>query len=494
MAASQMSSERARAFRAALALAPLTLGCVVGPDYVRPGTPEPGTWSAPLEGGIQAPAPDPVELARWWMVLGDPLLSELVTRAAAQNLDLREAAARLRQARAQLRGARAGLLPTLGANASVTGVHSDESSGGFGSAGGGASGAAGGFGSDRTLHQASLDASWELDLFGGQRREIEAANAEVGASQEDLHGVQVSVAAELALAYVELRSFQTRLGIAESNLALQQETAQIADWRSQAGLTTGLDVEQARANLEQSRAEIPSLRAGVARSQRRLAVLVGEPPGALAALLAAPAPIPVAPLEVAVGVPADALLRRPDVRRAERQLAAQTARVGAAQAAAYPSVSLIGSIGLDALTGSQFFHDPGRSTSIGGSISQVIFDFGRIRAQVEGQDALREQAIANFQSVVLLGLEEAENALVDYAREQERRSALADAAGAAQRAAALSRDQYTSGLVDFEAVVVSERSLFSLQDQLAVSSGEVTSDLIRVYKALGGGWSAGSGG
>jgi outer membrane protein TolC len=236
------------------------------------------------------------------------------------------------------------------------------------------------------------------------------------------------------------------------------------------------------------------LRAGVERSQRRIAVLTGETPGALAPLLLAPAPIPIPPLEIAVGVPAQTLLHRPDVRRAERQLAAQTARVGSAQSDAYPSVALIGSIGLDALTGSDFFSDPGRSTSIGGSLSQVIFDFGRIRATVETEDALREQALARFQSAVLLGLEEAENALVDYAREQERRSALADAAGAADRAATLSRDQYTSGLVDFEAVVVAERSRVSLQDQLAVSEAQVTSNLIRLYKALGGGWTPGSGG
>jgi NodT family efflux transporter outer membrane factor (OMF) lipoprotein len=462
-------------------------GCLVGPDYAVPELPPVGDWQVPLEGGASATDPGDA-LARWWLVLGDPLLSELVERAGAGNLALREAEARVRQARAQRSGARASLFPEVGVGGSTNQSHS------AGQAGGSFSGVPTGSTGDRSLYQVGLDASWELDLFGGLRREAEAAGAELAASQADLEGVRVSLAAELALAYVELRAFQARLAIASANLELQAETAQIAHWRSEAGLTTALDVEQARASLEQTRAELPLLQVGIGQAQRRIAVLIGELPGTLAAQLDAPAPIPLAPPEVAVGVPAAALLRRPDLQRAERQLAAETARVGAAEALRYPSVSLLGSLGLDALDGEELFSSGSGSSSFGSSLSQVILDFGRIRAQIDAQDALREQALARFRSALLVALEEVENALVDYARVQERRLALAEAAGAAQRAAALSRTQYESGLVDFEAVLVAERSLFSLQDQLAASEGEVASNLIRLYKALGGGWAPGAGG
>jgi NodT family efflux transporter outer membrane factor (OMF) lipoprotein len=457
-------------------------GCVVGPDYVAPGVSAPERWEAPLAEGLSEAPPDLAALARWWDALGDPILTGLVERALAQNLDLQQAEARVRQARAERAGARSGLFPLVQARGSTQRSHSG------GQAGGSFSGVPTGGGGDRSLYQLGLDASWELDLFGGLRRGVEAADAELAASAEDRNGVRVSLAAELALAYVELRAFQARLAIATANLGLQEETLQLASWRSEAGLTTALDVEQARTAVEQSRAEIPVLQSGVARSRQRLCVLVAEPPGALADLLDEPRPVPVAPLDLAVGVPADALLRRPDLRRAERQLAAQTARVGAATALKYPSVSLLGSIGLDALHRRALFDSGAATSALGSSLSQVILDFGSIRAAIDVEEALREQSLAAFGSAVLLGLEETENALVAFENEQDRRRALAEAAAAAARAAELSRAQYGSGLVDFEAVLVAERSLFSLQDQLAASEGEVTANLIRLYKALGGGW------
>ncbi len=458
------------------------VGCAVGPDYVRPDPPAVGDWNAPLEGGLAGAAADDAQLARFWSVLDDPLLSDLVERAIAGNLDLAEARARVREARARRGAARAGLLPSLEGSAATNRSHS------AGEAGGSFAGVSTGGGGDRSLYQAGLDASWELDLFGGQRRELEAATASLEASEEDLRAVHVSLTSEVALGYVELRALQERLALASANLAAQSETYQIAGWRAEAGLTTALDVEQARAELEQTRAALPSLESALAAANHRLAVLCGEPPGALLGLLATPRPPPIAPLAVAVGVPADTLLRRPDVRRAERQLAAETARVGVATAARYPSVSLVGSIGLDALAGSELFASGAGGSAFASSLRQTIFDFGRRSAQVTVEDARREQALARFQAALLGALEEVENALVAYVREQQRRQALAEAAGAAERAATLSRDLYTSGLVDFENVLVAQRSVVTLQDQLAVSNADVTSNLVRLYKALGGGW------
>jgi NodT family efflux transporter outer membrane factor (OMF) lipoprotein len=450
----------------------------------------PDAWSSALEQGASEVEPDAARLAGWWQALGDPLLSELVERALGASPTLLEATARVRQARAERRAARAALLPSFEGRASSQQSHS------AGEAGGSFSGVPTGSSGDRSLYQAGIDAIWELDVFGGLRRGAEAADAALAASEADLDDVRVSLLAELALEYVELRALQARLAAGEANLALQEETAQMAAWRAEAGLTTELDVEQARASLEQTRADLPLLRRGIAQSQRRIAVLIGEPPGALDARLAPPAAIPLPPREVAVGVPAALLLRRPDLRRAERELAAETARVGVATARKYPSVSLIGSLGVDALDGEELFpfSDAG-SSAIALNLGQVIFDFGRIRAQIDAQDALREQALARYRGALLVALEEVEDALVAYAREQDRALALSEAAGAAGRAAELSRARYASGLVDFEAVVLAERSMVSLRDQLVASQGEVTSNLIRLYKALGGGWvPAGSGG
>jgi NodT family efflux transporter outer membrane factor (OMF) lipoprotein len=461
---------------------------------VRPEPPSESAWTAPLASGLVFGPADPQTLARWWSALGDPLLAELVERGLAGSPSVAEAEARVRESRARRKVARADLLPSIEASGSTSRSHTGDTSGR--SVGGveipGL--ALGGGGGDRSLYQAGFDAIWELDVFGGRRRELEAAGADLAASEENLRDARVTLAAEMALAYVDLRALQRRLSLAEANLRAQAETFEIASWRAQAGLTTALDVEQARTSLEQTRAEIPLLRAGVGSAKHRLAVLAGEPPAALDALLADPRPIPTAERELAVGVPAETLRQRPDVRRAERELASATARVGVATADRYPDLSLVGSIGLESTAADALFSSGAGTAAFGTRLVQSILDFGRRSGAVEAQDALREQALARFGATVLAALEEVENALVAFDEEQQRRAALDEAAGAANRATALSRDQYSSGLVDFEAVLASERSLFSLQDQLATSEGEVTANLIRLYKALGGGWSPENGG
>jgi len=457
------------------ALAALAAGCAAGPDYVAPDPGAPAAWSASAQEGVRPEAADPETLARWWTTLDDPVLDGLIARAVAGNQDLAQARGKLREVRAQRGLAGADFFPTLDAAASASRSRSSETAGG---------------GNIGNAYRAGFDATWELDLFGGKRRALEAARADVGAGEADLRDVLVSLLAEVAVSYVDVRSFQERLAFAHANLTAQKETYDLARWRAEAGLTTALDVEQARLNLEQTRARIPSLATGLEQAENRLAVLVGEPAGALRAVLEPVAPIPAAPPGVAVGVPADALRQRPDVRRAERRLAAQTARIGVAKARRLPSLSLAGSIGLEALVPGDLLLGDALAASGRSSLGWALFDAGRLRTQVTVEDARRAQALAAWRAAVLTALEDVNNTLTSYANEQSRRASLANAAEAARLAADLARDQYTSGLIDFQTVLDAQRSLLSLQDQLAVSEGAVTTDVIRLYKALGGGWAA----
>ncbi len=318
---------------------------------------------------------------------------------------------------------------------------------------------------------------------------MEAAGADLQASQEDLRNVLVSLLAEVALNYLDVRTFQVRLAVAEANLEAQSETYQLTQWRYEAGLSDELAVQQARYNLESTRSQIPTLRTGLEEAMNRIAVLLGEQPGKVHTELEKREPIPVPPLKVAVGVPADLLRRRPDVRQAERQLAAQTARIGVATADLYPKFTLSGSIGLEALSLSN--RPPAGLTLSGGpQITWAIFKAGAIRQNIEVQSALQEQALIQYEAAVLGALEEVENALVAYAEEQRRRDDLREATEAAQKAVDLAQHKYQAGLTDFNNVLDAQRSLLSFQEQLAQSDGTVTSNLVRLYKALGGGWTS----
>ncbi len=304
-----------------------------------------------------------------------------------------------------------------------------------------------------------------------------------------LENTQVSLASEVALNYVEVRALQTRVGIARANLASQSETLQLTNWRAQAGLVSSQDVEQARSNLEQTRAQIPSLETSLAESEHGLDILLGRAPGTLHARLAATGELPTVPDRIAVGIPADTLRQRPDVRAAERKLAAETARVGVAEAARYPSFTLSGSIGLEALTLGALGNGGAATSSLLAGITSPVFNAGRLRAQVEIQDAVREQAQVSYEQAVLTALQEVENTLVALARNRERVEALAIAAESARNAAELARQRYSAGLIDFQSVLDTERSVLSAEDSLASSRADGVLALIRLYKALGGGWS-----
>jgi NodT family efflux transporter outer membrane factor (OMF) lipoprotein len=458
-----------------LAILILTGCAAVGPNYVPPETGAPSSWHTELRSGLISKETDPQTLANWWTTLNDPELSSLIERAVAGNLDLKKAWARVREARARRGISEANIFPTLDVTGSASRSRGSEETGS---------------GKTRELYAAGFDAGWELDIFGGARRSIEAAEANLGASREGLRDVLVSLVAEVALNYVEARTYQARLAVAEENLKAQQETYELTGWRYEAGLSDELSVEQARYNLESTRSQIPTLHTGLEGAKNRLAVLLGEPPGEVHPEIEKPMPIPVTPLEVAVGVPADTLRHRPDVRQAERELAAQTARIGVATADLYPKFTLKGSIGLEALSSGNLISPGSRTYSIGPRITWPIFDAGAIRQNIEVQSALQEQALIQYEAAVLSALEEVENALAAYANEQVRRQSLLDATHAAERAADLARVKYAAGLIDFQVVLDAERSLLSLQGQLAQSDGTVTSNLIALYKALGGGWTS----
>ncbi|MDJ0784115.1 MAG: efflux transporter outer membrane subunit [Desulfosarcinaceae bacterium] len=453
----------------------MMVGCAaVGPDFVPPDTDLPDGWQTALRDGLRAESLDPDLLARWWLTLEDPLLTRLIEQAIADSPNLRAAAARLREARARRGISGADRFPTVNAAAAATKNRSSENTG---------------IGGESELYSAGFDASWELDIFGGVRRSVEAADADVAASREDLRDVLVSLTAEVALNYIEVRSFQTRLDIANANRDAQAETYRLVQNRFGAGLAAQLEVEQSRYNLESTRSEIPSLNTGVEQALNRLAVILGQPPGTLNNFLSERRPVPVTPMELAVGIPAQTLRRRPDVRRAEWELAAQTARIGVATAELYPKFNLLGSIGLESLASSDLLTAASRTYSIGPSVSWRIFEAGRVRRQIDVETARQEQALIHYETAVLTALEDVENALVAYADEQDRRRSLSQAADAAERAVELARNRYRAGLSDFQNVLDAQRSLLSFQDQLAISDATVTSNLIRLYKALGGGWS-----
>jgi NodT family efflux transporter outer membrane factor (OMF) lipoprotein len=461
-----------KAYSLILLVLPILSGCLsIGPDYRAPVPEAPAAWSR-LEGPADnATAPD---LGRWWHNLGDPLLSDIVRQALDANLDLRNAQARLREARARRAVALAGFFPAVDASGSRSRSQSSRETGS---------------GMTRELYSGSLDASWELDVFGGTRRGFEAAEADFESSLAELHAAQVTVAAEAALSYVEMRALQERLRIARDNLASQTETLQLTQWRAQAGLVDSQDVAQARSNREQTRSQIPLLETSLAETQHSLEILLGKQPGSLRARLDVEAGLPAVPERIAAGIPADTLRQRPDIRAAERALAAETARVGVAEAARYPSFNISGSIGLEALTFRALGGGDAGTSSLLAGITVPIFEAGRLKNQVEIQDAVREQALVAYEKAVLTALQEVENALVSLTRSRERAQALGDATDAARNAADMARLRYASGLIDFQSVLDTERSVRTIEDSLASARADGVLALIRLYKAMGGGWS-----
>jgi multidrug efflux system outer membrane protein len=462
----------------AAAAALVSSSCTVGPDYVRPETDTPDAWHAAAVEGLED---GEASLQTWWKVFDDELLDNLVMRSAAGNLTLREALWKVEEARA-LRGVSASARkPQVGASVDADRTQPSDNGvlGDFAPEDGFDAG---------SLYAAGVGASWELDVFGRIRRQVEAADATTQATVEAYRDVLVSLYAETALAYINVRTAQLRLRIAHANVEAQENTLQLTRDRFDAGLVSALDVAQAESNLANTYSLIPVIERDLNEALNRLAVLLGENPGSLNAELDGDVAIPHEPEGVAVGLPTELLRQRPDVRRSERLLAAQTARIGVATADLYPTFSLAGFLGLEAVGLGDLASSDSVTWNVGLPVRWNIFSGGRIRSQIRAEEARTNQLLASYEQTVLNALEESENAMVAYAKEVQRRERLAQAVDATQRSLQLVLTQYTAGITDFQNVLDTQRTLLVREDELAVAEGLVVGNLVRLYRALGGGW------
>jgi NodT family efflux transporter outer membrane factor (OMF) lipoprotein len=469
-----------------LILSTAVAGCMVGVDYKKPKTESPKQYGEGHNGPTSQPATQ-VELTQYWKTFNDPELESLVGRAIENNFDVQTAEANVRAARAQLGAAYAPLFPTVDAQGSYTKSQGSKNS--AGSASGSGSGvSAPRISTQRELWDAHFDANWEIDVFGGTRRSVEAASSDLEAQVNARRFVLVTVTAEVARDYITLRGVQRQLDLTFSNLKTQQDSLDLTRSRFKAGLNSDLDVARAQAQVATTAAQIPVLETQIKQTIHQLGILLGQEPMALAEELGKTAPLPPAPSEVPVGLPSELLRRRPDVRQAERQLEASTARIGVAVAELFPKFSLTGSLGQQA---GQFRLLPRTDStyySFGPTVSWRIFDANQLINEVRVANAQQEASLINYKRTVLQSFSDVEDALVAYAQDQNRTKALADSVSANQRAVDLSNQLYTRGLGDFLNVLDAERQLFAAQTDLAASQTAVDTDLVQLYKALGGGW------
>ncbi|MFO1051239.1 MAG: efflux transporter outer membrane subunit [Planctomycetota bacterium] len=470
-----------RARRLPPVLLPLAVcACTVGPDYAPPPAELPAAFVAPHEDGTVG-----VDGA-FWRSFRDPVLDELVEKALAGSIDLRVAVARLRAARARAGLATAMTRPEIGTHASYS--NSRFSDNGFiKGLGGGTPGAV--FpGQQIDLHEVGLDASWEIDLFGGGRRSVESATAEADAALADLHGVRVSVLGELCVAYCGLRGFQTRLDVARGLVAAQQESVDVITERAGAGIADPLDLARAQARLATLRARLPELEGAIRTAIRGIETLLGEAPGALDARLTAPGPLPTLPDPLAVGIPSEVLARRPDVRAAERRLAAATARIGVARADLLPRFSLTGSFGLQSQRLDELPQHDSVFWLLGPALRWPLLDFGRVNARIAEADARTEEELARYQGTVLQALSEVEVALVALARDRRQLEELRRAESAAATAVELADERHREGVLEYLDVLDARRTRDDAREAVAENQEAVAVDVVRLIKALGGGW------
>lgn len=458
----------------AAVLMALGAGCFsVGPDYRAPAPAVPEAWR-----GTAGESGD--TMAEWWTVFGDAALEGLVADARANNRDLAAAVARMEGYAASLGMARADYLPSAAGQGAVEfdrqseRVHTPPEYAATDN--------------PDWLTQAGFSMSWELDLWGRVRRSVEAARGQLEASEEDVRNVQVMLQAETAAVYIRLRTLQQQVAYAQRNIELQRETLKVVKGRFEAGLTGELDVRQAEMNLAATTAQVPSMKAGIEQALNGLCALTGRLPGELDALRE-PAPVPAADALPGI-LPADLLRRRPDIRSAERRLAAQTAKIGVAQADYYPQLALNGTFALAATDAGEFGRKASQDYGIGPSLSWAIFTAGKVRQRVRAEEAAARAALADYEQTVLEAYGECEDALAALANDGERLAALRDAVTAAEQTAALVDELYRTGLTDFQGVLDAQRQLAQYHDALAQSLGQSAADLVAAYKAFGGGWAA----
>ncbi len=441
----------------------------VGPDYKAPEMAAPDKWQSVKPENISTEE-DENNLAKWWESFNDPMLTGLINRAVTGNLSVEEAVLRLKETRIRRGISEADKYPSVSSSASVTKSHSA--------------------GMSNTIYQAGFDASWEIDLFGGIRRTLEAYDADVESSKESLKDVTISLASEVATNYVQLRLYQAQLDNTRSNLKAQEETHEIVAWRYEAGLVTELDLKSSEYSLEQTRSQVPSILLNIDKAENRIAVLLGCNPGELKEELSPVKSVPVIQNKIKTGIPADLLRQRPDLRKAERDLAAQTARIGVAVSDQYPSITLSGSLRASSSSLSSLTDSDSISRSIGPSISWPVFRAGAIKKNIEIQSTAAEQLLVQYKSLLLSAVEEVENALSSCFYQQVKNESLVKASDAARRSYELARMRYSSGLVDFQVLLDAQRTLLSIQDQVTQSEGQISINYITLYKALGGGWTS----
>jgi NodT family efflux transporter outer membrane factor (OMF) lipoprotein len=469
-----------------IALAIVFSGCtLVGPDYVKPTAPEAKEWLESADPKIESKEAD---FSDWWTVFKDPVVNDLIEAAYQQNLTLQIAGLRIYEARAQLGIAFGFQYPqtqqALG-SASINQISKN---------------APNSAGADRyySSFDIGLDAAWELDVWGKFRRAVQTGVASLEASIADYDDILVSLTAEVARTYIILRTAEERLAVARQNVEIQKRSLQIADIRFKAGAVTELDVTQANALLRSTESTIPGFESDIRQAKNALAILLGKLPGEIDAMLGAPGLIPEVPAEVAVGIPAELLRRRPDIRFAERQLAAQSAQIGFAKADLFPHFSLFGTLGFQASdhTGLQSnnsdFDDLFKKSSFtyttGGGFNWDIFNYGRITNQVRVEDARFQELAVNYEDTVIRAAQEVEDAMVSFLRSQDTVFFLADAVKSSKRSVDLSLIQYREGLVDYQRVLDTQRALTANQDVLVTTAGSVGQNLVDIYRSIGGGW------
>ena len=463
----------------------LLSGCAVGPDFVRPDAPSEDAW---IDSDVPQIKTEPADLIDWWKVFNDPVLDSLIETAYSQNLPLQIAGLRIMEARAQLGVAVGSQYPQLQQLSGSAGAVEISDN------------APNAVAADKFYYdyQLGFDAVWEMDFWGRFRRGVESAQANYLSSIAGYDNALVTLTAEVARAYVLIRTFEDRIRIADENVKIQKRSLEIAEARFEGGIVTELDVQQARALLNDTKASISRLETGLRQAKHGLSILLGIPPGELKNVLVKSGNIPEAPTEVVVGIPAELLRRRPDIRTAELQTAAQSALIGVAKADLYPQFSLVGSLGLQSSeqggipSNNAHFGDLFDSESItyfvGPSVQWPILNYGRITNRVRVQDARFQQLIVNYQNTVLNAYREVEDAMVGFLRSQEQVKYLGDSVKASQRSVDLSLIQYREGVTDYQRVLDTQRFLTQEQDLLTSVNGEVALNLISMYKALGGGW------
>jgi NodT family efflux transporter outer membrane factor (OMF) lipoprotein len=485
----------------------LVIGCEVGPNYQAPKTPEPAAFSQAETRPTTEPAttqlaeiPTPQQLQRWWEMFNDPELNILIARGVKNNLDLKVAKERVIEARAQLGIANAGLFPTIDATGEYS--HSRRSKN-LGSSGGGIStGTTGTTGTTTTggggagnpvsdFYQAGFDATWEIDVFGGVRRGVEAAQANVESQVDNQQSVLITLLGDVATDYVQLRGLQKQVAITEENIGTQKQSLALIQTKNRAGLVADLDVTQQTAQVLTTQAELPDLEAQILTTIHQIGLLLGTEPGTLEAELSPPAPIPFGPPHVPPGLPSELVRRRPDIRSAERALAESSANIGVAVADLYPKFTLNGALVDESSQFKRLFQDNSRYYSIVPGVTWNLFDGGAIRANIDVQNSLERQALYTYTSTVLTGLQEVDSALITYAKEQDRRALLEEAVKSDQRSVEMTQDLYRNGLDTFLDVLTAQNTLLAGEQQLTISQQSVAGDLVALYIALGGGWEVG---